>query len=217
MARGEGARRSSAAALRKPLSDQEKADFEAYLSLILARLGLDQDAPGAQDTHRRYLAALISATAGYDGDPKLTTSFPLEQVAEGEKSFSQVVEGPIAFSAICEHHALPFFGNVHIGYLPAGRVIGISKMTRVVRLFSRRFTLQERLTEEIADSIIRATGSNSVGVLVSANHLCTRIQGVHETHTGTNTTVWKGYYASDPDMRSEFLSLCGIGHTLPQG
>src|SRR5262249_53217531 len=113
--------------------------FEAF--------GMDLDTPGTRDTPERFLRALYEATAGYDGDPKLMTAFP----AEGVGGF--VVEGPISFSALCEHHALPFFGAAHVGYIAGEQIIGISKLTRLVRLYARRFTVQERLRGQIAHTL----------------------------------------------------------------
>jgi GTP cyclohydrolase I len=181
-------------------------DWDRYrrnVSEILEALGLPLGTPGTRDTPERFLRALFEATAGYDGDPKLETTFPTESDVAGGQPFAQIVEGPIAFSALCEHHALPFFGHAHVGYIAGERIIGISKLTRLVRLFARRFTVQERLGEQIADTLEQLVGPRGVAVRLEASHLCTQMRGVEE-HSRTITTFWRGAFA-DPELRREFL------------
>src|SRR5205823_11337997 len=138
---------------------------------ILAAFGLPQDTPGTRDTPQRFLRALYDATAGYDGDAKLLTAFPTEADNRPESLFSQIVEGPISFCALCEHHALPFHGVAHVGYVADDRIIGISKLTRLVRVFARRFTVQERLGEQIADTLVHLIEPQGVAVRLEASHL----------------------------------------------
>ncbi len=126
--------------------------YEQYMEEIFAALGMAVDTPGTRETPARFLRALHDATAGYDGDPKLLTAFPAEGRGGPDSLVSQVVEGPISFHCLCEHHALPFFGEAHVAYVPRNEIIGISKLTRLVQLYARRFTVQERLGEQIADS-----------------------------------------------------------------
>jgi GTP cyclohydrolase I len=114
-----------------------------------------------------------------------------------------VIEGPISFQCLCEHHALPFYGEAHIAYIPADEIIGISKLTRLVRLFARRFTVQERLGEQVADTLDDLIAPHGIAVHVEASHLCTQMRGV-EAHSRTITTVWRGAF-SDADLRREFL------------
>jgi len=178
--------------------------FEANLAEIFEALGLPPDTPGTRDTPQRFLRALFDATAGYDGDPKLVTAFPAETDGVRSASPGQIVEGPIAFHALCEHHALPFYGVAHIGYVAEDEIIGISKLTRLVRLFARRFTVQERLGEEIADMLEEMVAPAGVAVYLEASHLCTRMRGVEE-HSATVTTFWRGVY-EDPALRQEFLT-----------
>lgn len=185
-------------------------DWDRYrenVAEILEALGMPLDTPGTRQTPERFLRALYDATAGYDGDPKLVTTFPTESESLGEQPLAQVVEGPIAFSALCEHHALPFFGHAHVGYLPGERIIGISKLTRLVRLYARRFTVQERLGEQIADTLVRLVEPEGVAVRLEASHLCTQMRGVEE-RSRTTTTVWRGAYR-DAELRREFLDLAG--------
>ena len=129
--------------------------FRSYVAEIFDAFGMDLDTPGTRETPERFLRALFDATAGYDGDPKLLTAFPAESHgSSGARASSQIIEGPIAFQCLCEHHALPFYGFAHIGYIAGDQIIGISKLTRLVRLFARRFTVQERLGEQIADRLV---------------------------------------------------------------
>jgi len=170
---------------------------------IFAALGMDLDTPGTRDTPERFLRALFDSTAGYDGDRKLLTAFPAEASPLDHAAPGQIIEGPIGFSALCEHHALPFFGVAHVGYIAGAEIIGISKLTRLVRLFSRRFTVQERLGEQIADTLEELIDPLGVAVHLDASHLCTRMRGVEED-SHTVTTFWRGAYA-DADLRREFL------------
>lgn len=178
--------------------------FEGYLGEILEALGLEPDTPGTRDTPQRLLLALFDSTTGYDGDPKLLTAFPSEARETRTDALGQIIEGPIAFHALCEHHALPFYGVAHISYVAGDEIIGISKLTRLVRLFSKRFTVQERLGEQIADTLMELIAPAGVAVRLEASHLCTRMRGVEE-HSATVTTLWRGAFA-DPALRSEFLT-----------
>jgi GTP cyclohydrolase IA len=179
--------------------------FERHLGEILAALGMDLETPGTRDTPRRFLQALVDATAGYDGDPKLRTAFPSERPDGIAGTHSQVVEGPISFFALCEHHALPFHGVAHVAYLPGSEILGISKLTRLVRLYARRFTVQERLGEQIADGLVELVAPQGVAVHLDASHLCTQMRGVNEESSRTVTTFWRGRYDDDADLRREFL------------
>src|SRR5262249_27107032 len=124
--------------------------------------------------------------------------------AEGVGGF--VVEAWISFSALCEHHALPFFGAAHVGYIAGEQIIGISKLTRLVRLYARRFTVQERLGEQIADTLGTLIEPAGVAVHLAASHLCTQMRGVEE-QSRTGTTFWRGAFEGDAELRREFLQL----------
>ena len=178
--------------------------YERHVAEILEAFGLEPDTPGTRETPQRFLRALFDSTAGYDGDEKLLTAFPAEADARGANPLGQIVEGPIGFHALCEHHALPFYGVAHVGYVAADEIIGISKLTRLVRLFARRFTVQERLGEQIADTLVGLIAPAGVAVHLEASHLCTRMRGVEE-HSATVTTFWRGAFA-DPALRQEFLT-----------
>ena len=180
--------------------------FEKHVAEIFTAFGMNLDTPGTRDTPRRFLRALYDSTSGYDGDPKLHTAFPSE-AAQALEIPGQIIEGPINFICLCEHHALPFFGAAHVAYIPDDEIIGISKLTRLVRLFSRRFTVQERLGEQIADTLAELIAPHGIAVHLRASHLCTQMRGVEE-HSQTVTTFWRGSY-SDPSLRAEFLQQVG--------
>ena len=196
-----------------PLEDEPRAlapadlkRYERHLAELLAGLGMDLDTPGTRETPRRLLQALVDATAGYDGDAKLFTAFPSERPAGVDGSQSQIVEGPIAFYALCEHHALPFHGVAHVGYVAGQEILGISKLTRLVRLYARRFTVQERLGEQIAEALLELVRPRGVAVRLEAAHLCTQMRGVSEDGSRTVTTFWRGSYEDDAALRHEFLA-----------
>ena len=195
--------RGRVSARQREITAADWGRFQGYVSEIFGALGLDLDTAGTRETPRRFLEALYEATSGYDGDAKLSTAFPAEGHGRAGSELSQIIEGPIGFHALCEHHALPFHGFAHIGYIAGDRIIGISKLTRIVRLFARRFTVQERLGEQIADTLVDLIEPRGVAVHLEASHLCTHMRGVEEPST-TVTTFWRGAF-QDPELRREFL------------
>ncbi|MFN2463943.1 MAG: GTP cyclohydrolase I [Candidatus Dormibacteria bacterium] len=180
--------------------------FEGYMAEIFTTFGMDLSTPGTARTPERYLRALFDSTAGYDGDPKLLTAFPTECDGGPDCRISQIIEGPITFHALCEHHALPFFGRAHIGYIAHDQIIGISKLTRLVRVYARRFTVQERMGVEIADRLVSLMQPHGVAVHLEAVHLCTQMRGVREEQSRTTTTFWRGHFEEDAALRQEFLT-----------
>ena len=180
--------------------------YERYVGEILTALGMQLATPGTRDTPRRFLQALRDATAGYDGDPKLHTAFPSERPHAVDGSRSQIIEGPIVFHALCEHHALPFHGVAHVAYIAGPEIIGISKLTRLVRLYARRFTVQERVGEQIADTLVELVEPRGVAVHLEASHMCTQMRGVAEEGSRTVTTFWRGLYNEHAELRAEFLA-----------
>jgi GTP cyclohydrolase I len=190
----------------RDVSSEDWARYERYVSEIFSAFGMDLDTPGTVDTPRRFLQAMFDATAGYDGDAKLRTAFPSERPQGAPGLHSQIVEGPISFFALCEHHALPFHGVAHVGYVADSEILGISKLTRLVRLYARRFTVQERLGEQIADTLGELVAPHGVAVHLDASHLCTQMRGVEEEGSHTVTTFWRGLYDEDADLRREFLA-----------
>jgi GTP cyclohydrolase I len=189
------------------ISDQDWRRFEGYMGEILAAMGMPLDTPGTRKTPERYLRAMFDSTEGYEGDAKLVTAFPTECDGGPDCELSQVVEGPIPFYALCEHHAFPFFGRAYLGYIAHEHIIGISKLTRLLRLFARRFTVQERLGREVTDSLSRILQAHGVAVYLEAVHLCMQMRGVRESESMTRTTFWRGNYESNPHLREEFLDI----------
>lgn len=194
----------------RAISPEQHQRYEGYLAEILDSLGLDLQTPGTIDTPRRLLDALIDSTEGYAGDPKLMTVFPTECYGDASCELAQIVEGPIPFYALCEHHALPFFGKAYVGYVAHDQIIGISKLTRLVRVLTRRFGVQERMTHQIATSLSDLLNAHGVAVYLEADHLCTQMRGVREDSATTRTTAYRGVYDKDPALRSEFFEVAGI-------
>ncbi len=190
--------------LREPLEPMERAKFENYAAEIFARMGLDLKSPGGRDTPRRWITALWDMTEGYDGDPKLSTLFPVECPTCPDAEKTHVVEGPIRFTGLCEHHVLPIRGYAWVGYLAAEKLIGISKLTRIVRLYSKRFTSQERISHAIVDELARDLVPRGVAVYIEAEHFCTQARGVREISSHTGTLVMHGAYNENPLLSQEF-------------
>ena len=194
----------------RQISDEQYRQFEGYAAEIFSAFGMDMTKPSTQDTPRRFIKALFDATEGYDGDPNLLRVFETECRGEPDCRLSQVVEGPIPFFSLCEHHALPFYGMAYVGYIAHENIIGISKLTRLVRLFSRRFAVQERIGQEIADTLDTMLHPHGTAVFLEAHHLCMEMRGVRERAPQTRTTVWRGHFAEDASLRSEFFTACGL-------
>jgi GTP cyclohydrolase I len=197
----------------REISQQQRSALERHAAAILRALGLELDTPGTRDTPRRFIGALIDATEGYEGDPKLVTVFPTECHGGASCEVAQIVEGPIPFFALCEHHAMPFFGRAYVAYVAHEQIIGISKLTRLVRVLTRRFGVQERMTHEVAAAMAQVLDAHGVAVYMEADHLCTQMRGVREGHARTRTTAYRGVYESDPALRSEFFQVAGIGRS----
>jgi GTP cyclohydrolase I len=193
----------------RELSLEQWTRFERYIEEIFTAFGMQTNAPGTRETPRRFVRALYDATEGYEGDPKLLKSFPTECRGGPSCEINQIVEGPIPFFALCEHHAFPFYGNAFVGYIAHEQIIGISKLTRLVRVWGRRFTVQERMGDQIADTLQSLINAHGVAVHIEAHHLCTQMRGVRELHPRTRTAVWRGEYTKNADLRSEFFQLSG--------
>jgi len=194
------------------ISEADWSRYKSYVAEIFESLGMEMGSPGTLQTPERFLRALLDATAGYEGDPKLVTLFPDERIGESACGTHQsVVEGPITFYSLCEHHAMPFFGHAHVGYVPGEKIIGISKLTRLVRLYAMRFSLQERIGEEVANALSEILEARGVAVHLEATHLCTQMRGVRDTETRTQTTTWRGAFGTDAGLRDQFLILMRNG------
>ena len=195
---------------KRPVTADQFSRFEGYAAEIFSAFGLDMNSPATKDTPRRFIRALFDVTNGYEGDPKLLKVFATECRGDPDCHLSQVIEGPIRFFALCEHHALPFYGSAYVGYISHEGIIGISKLTRMVRLFSKRFSVQERIGQQIAEALETMLHPHGVAVFLEAHHLCVEMRGVREIAPTTRTTVWRGHYAEDPALRSEFFTACRL-------
>ena len=175
----------------------------AHMRDIIGSLGEDPTREGLVRTPERYEKAMRYLTSGYD------TS--IESIVNGalftQKCDEMVVVKGIEFFSLCEHHLLPFYGKVHIAYLPDNKVIGLSKLPRIVDMFARRMQLQERLTQQIAEAITRAVAPRGVGVLCQAQHFCMMMRGVEKQHSSTVTSTMLGSFRKNKATRDEFLSL----------
>jgi len=200
--------------LREPLSDEELKRFEGYAAAIFSRMGMDLSTPGARETPRRWVTALWDMTEGYDGDSKISTLFPVECPVCPDEEKTHVVEGPIRFTGLCEHHVLPIRGSAWAGYLAEAKLIGISKLTRIVRLYSKRFTSQERLCHQIADEMAKDVQPRGVIVYIEAEHFCTQARGVRELSSRTGALVTRGAYNTNPHLGEEFRLLIGHHSTI---
>lgn len=192
------------------VSEEQMRQFEGYMAEIFNAFGMDLDSPATEKTPQRFIRALYDITEGYEGDPKLLTVFATECRGGPDCRLSQVIEGPIQFFSLCEHHALPFFGRAYVGYIAHEHIIGISKLTRLVRLFAKRFTVQERVGHQITETLETMLQPHGVAVYLEAQHLCTEMRGVRENAPLTHTTFWRGHYEHDAALRAEFLAACGV-------
>ncbi|MGA7989518.1 MAG: GTP cyclohydrolase I [Candidatus Dormiibacterota bacterium] len=205
---GRGAGWSWEATAPRGITAEQWVRFERYMAEIFEAMGMAAGSPSTADTPRRFVRALFDATDGYEGDEKIVTAFPTECHGDSDCRISQVVEGPIPFFSLCEHHSLPFYGRAYVGYIAHEHILGLSKLTRLVRLFARRFTVQERIGQQLADALVHILEPHGVAVHLEAVHLCTQMRGVRETESSTRTTYWRGHYDEDPALRAEFTALC---------
>jgi GTP cyclohydrolase I len=169
---------------------------------ILARLGENPARDGLQRTPERVERSMHFLTKGYEQDPMKILRGALFDVDYDE----MVIVKDIEVFSLCEHHMLPFFGKVHVAYIPKGKVIGLSKIPRLVEVFARRLQVQERLTRQIADAISEAIDPQGVGVVIEARHLCMMMRGIEKQHSSTVTSAMVGCFRQK-ETRSEFLSL----------
>ena len=203
----------SVAEHRRPLSEEERKRFEAYVAEIFGRLGMNSESESTKKTPERWVKALVDMTEGYNGDPNIEVAFEREcENCDQDSPTVQIVEGPILFASLCEHHVLPFIGEVYVGCLRHEKIIGVSKFTRIVRKYARRFTVQERIAQEIADELERIIKPHGVIVHLRAHHCCTQCRGVREMSASTRTLERRGYYVTDTAFVSEFFNLAGLIH-----
>jgi GTP cyclohydrolase I len=179
------------------------ASMTELLREFLVRLGEDPERDGLRRTPERMGRAFEYLTKGYKEDPERILRDALFEVSYDE----MVIVKDVEVFSLCEHHLLPFFGKVHVAYLPKGKVIGLSKIPRLIDVFARRLQVQERLTTQIAESIQRAIEPQGVGVVVEARHLCMMMRGVEKQHSAAVTSSMLGAFRDEHQTREEFLSL----------
>ena len=179
------------------------ATYEQLVREMLVRLGEDPNREGLTRTPERVEKAMRFLVKGYKDDPEALLRKALFTVGYDE----MVIVKDVEMFSLCEHHLLPFFGKVHVAYIPNGKVIGLSKIPRLIETFSRRLQIQERLTTQIAEAIQSAIEPQGVGVVIEARHLCMMMRGVEKQHSSAVTSSMLGSFRSEEETRTEFLSL----------
>jgi GTP cyclohydrolase I len=179
------------------------ASFEELVREVIIRLGEDPAREGLVRTPDRMHRAYQYLTKGYREDPETLLKKALFTVNYDE----MVIVKDIEMFSLCEHHLLPFFGKVHVAYIPNGKVIGLSKIPRLIEIFARRLQIQERLTTQIAETIQKAIEPQGVGVVIEARHLCMMMRGVEKQHSAAVTSSMLGCFRDEEETRTEFLSL----------
>ena len=179
------------------------ASFEDLVREMIVRLGEDPTREGLTRTPNRVHRAYEYLVKGYKEDPEALLKKALFTVTYDE----MVIVKDVEMFSLCEHHMLPFFGKVHVAYIPNGKVIGLSKIPRLIEIFSRRLQIQERLTTQIAETIQKAIEPQGVGVVVEARHLCMMMRGVEKQHSAAVTSSMLGCFRDEQETRTEFLSL----------
>jgi GTP cyclohydrolase I len=179
------------------------------VATLMEQLGENLDREGLLETPRRVAESLRYLTEGYSADPSTVVGDALFALDGYD---DMVLVKDIAFYSLCEHHLLPFFGRVHIGYVPEGRIVGLSKLPRLVDMYSRRLQVQERMTREIAEAIDTVVTPRGVGVVVEGRHLCMEMRGVEKESSQTVTSCMLGVFRDDQRTRAEFLSHIQQSH-----
>ena len=183
----------------------KRGALEGLIAQVLSALGEDPKREGLLQTPHRVAKAYEFLTEGYRQD--------VEKVLNGaifnERYSEMVIVKEIDFFSMCEHHMLPFFGRVHIAYIPNGKIVGLSKIPRIVEVFSRRLQVQERLTQQIAQTLFDALNPDGVGVVVEARHMCMMMRGVEKQNSVATTSAMLGTFRDDVKTRGEFLNLIG--------
>lgn len=179
--------------------------IEVSIRSILEAVGEDPDREGLVDTPERVAKAYEHILGGYNIEPRKI----LEKAIFTENVNQMIIVKDIEIYSMCEHHMLPFYGKCHIGYIPDGKIYGLSKLARVADAFARRLQVQERLTHQIAQSVMEPIEAEGVGVVIEAQHLCMMMRGVEKQHSMTTTSAMLGSFREDHKVRDEFLRLIG--------
>ncbi len=192
--------------VRKPGETPDRtAKLEVLVERMLGELGEDPKREGLVRTPHRVAKALQFLTEGYSQDIQKV----LNNAVFKEKYREMVLVKDIDFFSMCEHHMLPFYGRAHIAYIPNGKIVGLSKIPRIVDVFARRLQVQERLTQQIAETLNDALTPAGVGVVIEARHMCMMMRGVEKQNSVATTSAMLGEFHDDPETRQEFLDLIG--------
>jgi GTP cyclohydrolase I len=192
-----------AASLDADSGNPDDAEFEAMVRRMLVRLGEDPEREGLRRTPARVAKAMGFLTSGY----RKSAEEVVRNAVFHEDAKEMVLVKDIEFYSLCEHHMLPFFGKAHVGYLPDGKVIGLSKVARVVDIFARRLQVQERLTTQIADALMGALDPLGVAVVLEASHTCMMMRGVQKQNSSTVTSAMRGGFETSGTTRAEFMAF----------
>jgi len=185
------------------IKDPKTENIAELMRKILAQLGDDEARDGLRGTPQRFEKALRFLTSGYAQDAKKVLNGAMFDVPYDE----MVLVKDIELFSLCEHHLLPFFGVCHVGYLPDRKVVGLSKIPRLVNMFARRLQVQERLTKQIAEALMEHLQPRGVGVIIEARHMCMAMRGVEKQHSQTVTSAMLGEFRENQRAREEFLAL----------
>ena len=180
----------------------DKAQIAQFVQGLITEIGEDPGREGLRETPQRVAKSFEKLFEGYGKDPKdLVTVFDNEGYSE------MVVARDIDFYSLCEHHMLPFYGKVYVGYVPENKIIGLSKIPRLVEMYSRRLQNQERLTKQVAETLNEILHPKGVGIVIDAEHMCIKLRGVEKQNCKISTSTFIGLFLNDPRTRSEFLRL----------
>ena len=185
------------------MSDNYNQDIASNIKKILSKIGENPEREGLLKTPERVSKSMEFLTNGYQKNP----SEILKSAIFSENCSQMVLVKDIELYSLCEHHMLPFFGKAHIAYIPNGHIVGLSKVPRIVDIFSRRLQVQERLTDEIKDCLQENLNAKGVAVVIEAQHLCMQMRGVQKQHSSTTTSAFSGIFMSDEKTRAEFMNL----------
>jgi len=192
------------------MAAKERPDIRGEVTRILQAIGEDPARPALQRTPERVHKAMHWLTRGYEMSVQDVVGTGVFE----EKHDEMILVRDIELYSLCEHHLLPFFGRAHVAYIPNGRLIGLSKLPRIVEVFARRLQVQERLTDQVADAVMEVLTPQGVGVVIEAAHLCMMMRGVEKQNSRTVTSAVRGTFREDSRTRSEFLRLVAAGRPL---
>lgn len=192
------------------MDNNKQKEFEEAISTVLRLIGEDVNREGLIKTPSRVAKAYEFMTQGYTQNPKQVLNDALFESTNNE----MVLVRDIEFYSMCEHHMLPIIGRAHVAYIPNGKVVGLSKIPRLVNIFARRLQIQEQLTEQIAEALNDVINPLGVGVVVEARHMCIEMRGVEKINSTTTTSALRGLFMTNPQTRKEFFSLINAKNSV---